>query len=199
MQGTNAIVFKDIFEHYVKIDDLVLDCTCGKKRFYDDININKYRIVFSDIRPVGDVVANYFSLPFKSSIFDVLIFDPPYTQWHLFKFFDVHGGISDVYQKDDYNLQKSKTFKFADMDVLKCEFARILKNHGLLVFKIQDEKCAFAVPIIVDLCKTDFKFIDLIIYVFNDVPIWVKIYRKRGRIPRTSYRNHAYFMVFEKR
>ena len=199
MRGTNAEVFKAIFEHYNPTSRKILDCTCGTKRFWKNINENEWSIIFSDIKRLGEIQADYNRLPFRNGVFDAIIFDPPFvSRIGFMRYLRVHGGKSAVYEKDVYSLSKrKKDFQFETLRVVDREFSRVLKRRGLLIFKIQDNLNGFAIQQTTKFLDA-FKLVDIIIYVFPDVPIGAKIKAKIGKPFRKSVRIHNYFLIFER-
>lgn len=195
MRETNAKVFKQIFEHYCDESMLILDCTCGERRFYQKIDISKFNIIFSDIRRLGNICMDYNNLAIRSNIFDVIIFDPPFV--NVLGFAKSLKSTGAVYKDNTYNLTNKSRFNFENFVLIDKEFSRILKRSGILIMKIQDNKNGFALVNIEKL--KHFNLIDIIIYVFPDIPAWAKMIKKCGKKFKKSIRTHAYFLILRKR
>ena len=142
IKGTNKEVFKKILLYYKPPPARVLDCTCGYQHFWDDLwsivntktlwGEEGYEVIFSDIRPLGHIVADYNYLPFRPSLFDVIVYDPPWT--------DMHKGVNGYknWLKGDRFGDLSKPISEDDIRLFAKQAYILLKSNGIVVFKIQD-------------------------------------------------------------
>ena len=142
IKGANKEVFKKILLHYKPPPARVLDCTCGYKHFWDDLwsivntktlwGEDGYEVIFSDIRPLGHIVADYRYLPFKESVFDVIVYDPPWT--------DMIDGVSGYkkWLKGDRFGDLTKPIDEDDIRQFVKQAYLLTKSDGIVIFKIQD-------------------------------------------------------------
>ena len=113
----------------------ILDACCGGKMFWFDKNYPD--ATFMDIRRFcrklcdgrtfevsPDVIGDFRNMPFENEIFDLVVFDPP----HL-----VRGG-DNAWQVIKYG-KLNKESIFDDLSKGFSECFRVLKKHGILIFK----------------------------------------------------------------
>jgi hypothetical protein len=135
-----------------------LDCTCGYKHFWDNLkgSINtktlldgswntitksfSYEVVFTDIRPIGDYQVDYRKIldkfPDWAGSFDVVVYDPPYTELT----FRVNG-VEKWLKKDRYALDNFKDTVSLSEDHFKKfinQAYRLTNSHGIVIAKLQD-------------------------------------------------------------
>jgi len=212
--GGNAEVFYKVLTFYVPPPAKILDVTCGYKRFWEKFALGvqgSYDVVFSDIRTLGDVRADYHNLPFREGLFDCIVFDPPFeSSWgyHPERFKQHKRYKSGVYipaedGRDAYGLGK-EGFHTEEYDAVGLQFFNALRSHGTLIHKIQDLRREGWTHMEAERrLRKYFQLDDLIIYdtgskshmllQFNRVGIsgdWRKWH---------AVKTHAYFMVFKRR
>ena len=128
---------------------LILDACCGGKLMYHGLeqNIPKGRFVSIDVRRGDfwyrnafnskhdrvtrvrpDVIADMQHLPFRNSIFHLIIFDPPHAKFSKTSYFAKRYG-----SMDDVN--------FSNLSV-NDEFTRVLRRSGLILAKIYSKRRA---------------------------------------------------------
>lgn len=114
-------------------EKMILDVCCGSKMFwfnkhhkntiYMDIRDEEYDVYDKHIAVHPDVIADFRSIPFEDSRFNLVVFDPPHLRW---------AGKKSI-MKAQYG-QLGKDWE----DDLKHGFdecMRVLKCGGVLVFK----------------------------------------------------------------
>lgn len=124
---------------FVETDKSVLDACCGSRMFWFDKK--DPRTLFIDNRTVEDeligdrrltvapdVVADFTSLPFEDNSFYMVVFDPP----HL-----LHAGDNSWLAKKYGKLDESWPTMLHDGF---SEAMRVLKPHGTLIFKWNEEQ-----------------------------------------------------------
>ena len=150
LRGTNADVFKTLLYHYRPAPAKVIDVTCGEKHFWDKIKPSLgnatldggkgYVVVYSDIRPIGDFQVDYrFILdkyPELEDQFDVVVYDPPYTELTLRV-----NGVEKWLNNNRYGMDKFKaemTLSDSHFQLFVKQAWRLLKSDGILIVKLQD-------------------------------------------------------------
>lgn len=124
-------------------EKVILDMACGSKMFWFDKN--EPHTIFSDIRETEetlcdgrtlkikpDILADFRELPFPDESFNLVVFDPP----HL----EQAGEKSWLAKK--YGVL-NKTWK-NDIQQGFIEGMRVLKTHGVLIFKWNEEQISLA-------------------------------------------------------
>jgi len=114
----------------------ILDVACGGKMFYFDKN--DPRVIFCDNRKVNtilcdgrnfeikpDVICDFTSLPFEDETYRLVVFDPPHLQA------GATGWQAIKYGRLEYDWRETLRRGFA-------ECFRVLKPHGVLIFKWND-------------------------------------------------------------
>jgi hypothetical protein len=146
LRGSNAEVFARLILHYAPPPKRVLDCTCGYRHFWDVLRLgrgqvsidlenkaNFYDVVYSDIRKLGDVVADFRCLPFKRGSFDVLVFDPPYVDAPEA---DISGYMR--WKPEERYAMGKGCLKERDLELFWREAMFVVKRGGLVIAKIMD-------------------------------------------------------------
>ena len=123
----------------IDTDKKILDCCCGSRMFWFDKN--EPHTIFSDIRETEetlcdgrtlkikpDILADFRELPFPDESFNLVVFDPP----HL----EQAGEKSWLAKK--YGVL-NKTWK-NDIQQGFIEGMRVLKTHGVLIFKWNEDQ-----------------------------------------------------------
>jgi len=152
LHGENHEVWRRILMHYVKVIGnypvKVLDLTAGERRMWKSIDINASTldgtkmmdVTFLDIRPFKYAIrCDYRKLPLKPNQYDIVVFDPPYTD--VLGFDEVRRKVGDLRLKfsEIYNLKTGKLEK-RDINIVSYEVSRVIKPNGYYIIKIQDLK-----------------------------------------------------------
>jgi hypothetical protein len=150
LKGTNAEVFKTLLLYYRPPPAWILDCTCGYKHFwdemigiYDTVTLDgkpPYKIIFTDIRPIGDYQVDYrFILdkfPDWEGKFDVVVYDPPYTELRL-----KVNGVKKWLKNDRYasdNFKDGISLSENHFKLFIKQAYRLTKRSGIVIAKLQD-------------------------------------------------------------
>ena len=187
IQGNNAQLINEVYKLYIKDDDIICDITFGKGAFWKGLN---KRVFGSDIRGKCEILADFKNLPYKSGVVDVVVFDPPY----------MHGGktvkksINSCYHNE--NTSHESVIRNYCYGILESE--RILKKHGRIMVKCQDEiesgkQRLSHVELIQLLEILGFKIIDLFVLMQDHTPTMRENYQKTAR------KNHSYLIIGELR
>lgn len=182
--GTNADIFPDILELYVKPGSIIVDVTYGKGVFWKNIDTINYQLHTSDLQTGTD----FRYLPYSDNSIDCLVLDPPY----------MHGGktvkasINDCYHNE--NGSHESVIRLYTGGIL--EAARVLKQKGILILKTQDEiesgkQRLSHVELITLLEILGYRILDLFVLVQQSTPAMRESYQKSAR------KNHSYFVVAE--
>lgn len=150
LNGTNAEVFKTLLLYYKPPPATIIDVTCGHKHFWTLLNpmINtatldgrgSYKVVFSDIRPIGDIQADYRKIldlyPELEGRFDVVVYDPPYTEVSI-----VVNGYKRWNPSERYATNQFEGDTALTEDHIRAfikQAYRLLKSDGIVIAKLQD-------------------------------------------------------------
>lgn len=182
--GTNADLFPNILQMYVKEGSVVADVTYGKGVFWRNVDTSKYVLKASDLQDGID----FCKLPYESQSLDALILDPPY----------MHGGatikesINDCYKNQ--NTSHESVVRLYAGGIL--EASRVLKKKGRIIVKTQDEiesgkQRHTHIEIINILEMFGFRVLDTFVLVQPTVPTMREKYQLSAR------KNHSYAIVAE--
>jgi len=133
----NAQLIRDCHQlGYLNDDDVVLDPTYGKGRFWG--LWRPARLVASDIKGNGLAVncVDFTNMvAYFDNKFDAVVFDPPYKLGGT----SAHPSDGDYGVADDWNGTKDRM-----SDIYKgiAECLRVLKPSGILLMKCQDQVCS---------------------------------------------------------
>ena len=113
----------------------VLDPACGGRMFWFDKSDS--RVLFGDVRDESwelcdgrrfevkpDILMDYRDLPFPDGTFRMVVLDPPHLR---------NAGETS-YMAQKYGCLDQETWK-ADLKTMFSECFRVLKEHGVLIFK----------------------------------------------------------------
>jgi len=202
-QGTNDKVFQRILTFYVRPPAKILDCTCGPKYFWRNWQNNKldgrYEVVFSDIRKLVHIQADFFNLPFKDNTFDCIVFDPPYQDRWRFNLEKVKRP-GRLYLENPYMLSEGyECFTPQQLELVKTEFYRVLRTQGILIMKLADHRSRniWWQPEVFKRMDDLFEILDIIIYVRPKGSMLPPVYFIQRN--RRSTLVHAYFFILKKR
>lgn len=198
----NADIFPKILSLHVPIGSKVADVTYGSGVFWKKVDLTKYTLHFSDIATGVDCRA----LPYENSEFDALVLDPPYMEGLLRSNKNHKAGegsfsaFREYYSNGDEVSQGPKWHAAVTDLYFKAgaEACRVLKDHGILIVKCQDEVSANRqwlthVEIINHYEKLGFYPKDVFVIVRTNK---VGITRLKKQVH--ARKNHSYFIVFVK-
>lgn len=124
--------------HCANPNPLILDVTHNKGKMWAGLN---YNVVRMDIDPQHletiDLVADFTKLPFASSSFDVIVFDPPHLPTH-----SASENSSRIWETQ-YGLTADDKLRSGDnvspmFTPFLIEAKRVLKHDGIIIAKIAD-------------------------------------------------------------
>jgi hypothetical protein len=135
--GTNADLFATVSDLYLTAGDVVADVTYSSGRFWQKVDIRRYKFLASDLLAqrnsrVSVLGCDFRQLPYVAASIDTLVFDPPY----------IHAPGKGML-KDRYNgLATTDLASYADIVQLyrdgMTEAARVLRPGGQLWVKCKD-------------------------------------------------------------
>lgn len=215
----NAEVFTQLAELHIPPGATVADVTYGKGVFWQQIPLEKYNLIFSDIDakvetdPVHDLPVttgiDSRNLPYPNESLDCVVFDPPYMEG-LFRADSqnlagsgTHAAFRHHYSNGSATPDTIAQPKWheAVLDLyLKSgrEVNRVLKPKGIFIVKCQDEVSANTqrlthVEIITAYESLGLYTKDLFVVVRTNRPV---ISRLKTQVH--ARKNHSYFLVFQK-
>ena len=194
-EGEDADLLEKMLQFYPKSQpEMVLDATANSKRFWRE---SSRPVVGMDIDPgyQPEVLGTSLCIPFKSEVFDVVVYDPPHVPnqgQDKQKDFGIRFGLG-LKSSSATNYNFSHTFPpFVE------EAHRILKNQGLLLCKITDyvhnHKFQWAhIDLIQAATRVGFHACDCIIKIRKG-----PIIDTRWKIAHHARKQHCYWLVFRK-
>ncbi len=196
--GGNAEVFADVLKLHVPEGALIADVTHGNGVFWRKIEMEKYRVLATDIKTGVDCRR----LPYEASEIDALVLDPPYMEGATRNsaYQSGHRAFSDYYGLQEIK-QSGDRYHGAILRLYleSCaEAARVLKPSGVLIVKCQDEVCANKQRLthveIINALYADWHCKDLFVVVRSNRPVISRlIHQVHAR------KNHSYFLIFVRR
>ncbi len=194
--GTNDEVFPQVLRLYVPEGSKVVDVTFGKGVFWKKVDTSKYEFQTSDLKDGIDCR----KLPYADSMFDVVVFDPPYMHTPGGTAHNGHQSYEEYYNNNGI-IHSSKKYHEAVLDLYfsaALEAWRVLRENGIYIVKCQDEVCANQqrlthVEIINELNQKGFVTEDLFVVVRRNKPGVSRMLRQIH-----ARKNHSYFLVFRK-
>lgn len=185
--GTNADLFPDVLNMYLKKGNSIADVTYGKGVFWKNINESEYDLLKSDLNTGIDLT----NLPYCDNSLDGFVLDPPYA--HSSKT-PLKSTISDQY---NLNVISGRENIFNLYREGICEAHRILKKEGILIIKCQDEiesgKQHWNHIRIINYAESSgFLCMDLFVLVQKGKPAMRHKHQIHAR------KNHSYFLIFRK-
>jgi tRNA G10 N-methylase Trm11 len=187
--GTNADLFPQILDIYVKDGSTVADVTHGKGVFWRKVDKSRFNLLATDIKGGVDLT----NLPYKDKSIDALVLDPPYmpTEYTGVNQVKDYYGIDRKFGKDRWHRAVYAIYE----DGIK-EANRVLTDNGVLIVKCQDMVCSNKQMLVhcdlIEYAKKWFRCEDLFVLV---QPMKRKHPQKRQVHAR---KNHSYFLVFLK-
>lgn len=197
----NAEVFPQVLSLHVPEGALIADVTYGKGVFWRDVDLDRYRLLPTDIQTGVDAT----SLPYEDESLDAVVLDPPYMEG-LFRRKESHmaGGGSHAAFRQSYSNGKPNggqgpKWHDAVLDLYfraGAEGKRCLKTGGVLIVKCQDEVSANRqrlthVELINHFEENDFYCKDLFVVVRRNRP---GVSRVKKQVH--ARKSHSYFLVF---
>lgn len=199
--GGNAEVFAKILGLYVRKGSHVADVTYGEGAFWRNIRANDYVQLRSDLKTGIDCR----DLPYRSESVDAVVLDPPYMEGLLRSKSTAGTGSHSAFRTRYSNCKRPTglTCKWHNAVIelyvaAAVEAQRILKSHGMLIVKCQDEICGGVqnlthVQLILHYHRLGYYCRDLFVVTRTNRP---SISRSKRQLH--ARKNHSYFLVFEK-
>ena len=205
--GGNAALFPRILALHVPPGSVIADVTFGQGVFWQAVPAGAYTVLPSDIATGTDCRA----LPHADAALDALVLDPPYMEGLLRPKAGTRGGLGSHAGLRDYYAAGGETpagpgtgggrWHQAVLDLYlaaAAEARRVLRDHGILIVKCQDEVSANRqelthVQIILGLAELGFYARDLFVLVRANRPGVARLLRQVH-----ARKNHSYFLVFQK-
>jgi hypothetical protein len=131
---TNGDLIADVARlGYLRSDDLTLDCTYGKGRFWSRWRPDRLIRFDLDQRKGLDGIADFRYLPFRTRCFDAVVFDPPYK---------LNGTPSG--NDEDYGVHLPTRWqdRMALIELGTEECCMTVRPGGVLLVKCQDQVCS---------------------------------------------------------
>jgi hypothetical protein len=198
-QGTNADLFPDILKLYVPENSLILDMTYGRGVFWKNVDISKYFIYRNDLNSdLGESHEDFRETSWDDSVFDAVVFDPPYLYVGGFRTFKAsvdagYGNRQRAVEQGIYGVAGvDKMYKDGIL-----EAHRILKPKGILIGKCMDQVMSGKV---VMQHRTYINYAESIGFIVQDFFVLVQqsVPTMRHNYQIHARRNHSYFMVLRK-
>ncbi|MBL6454767.1 hypothetical protein JMJ55_05490 [Belnapia sp. T6] len=202
--GGNAELFPQILALHVPEGAVVADVTYGQGVFWQRVPPGRYRLLASDLATGTDCRA----LPHADGAIDALVLDPPYMEGLLRPKAGTRGGQGSHAGLRTYyaaggggEAPGGGRWHQAVLDLYLDagrEARRVLRDHGILIVKCQDEVSANRqelthVQIVTGLAELGFYARDLFVLVRPNRPGVARLLRQVH-----ARKNHSYFLVFQK-
>jgi hypothetical protein len=201
----NAELFPLVMALHVPPGAVVADVTYGGGVFWRRVPPGRYRLLATDLSTGTDCRA----LPYADGSVDAVVLDPPYMEGLLRAKADTRGGLgSHAALRSAYSSGRevagaaaSGRWHQAVLDLYlqaSGEARRVLRDHGVLIVKCQDEVSANRqelthVQIVCALAELGFYTRDLFVLVRPNRPNVARLVRQVH-----ARKNHSYFLVFQK-
>lgn len=200
----NAELFPRIMALHVPPGAVVADVTFGGGVFWKRVPPGLYRLLATDLSTGTD----FRALPYADGSVDALVLDPPYMEGLLRAKADTRGGLgTHAALRTAYSSGRevagaaSGRWHQAVLDLYleaSGEARRVLRDHGVLIVKCQDEVSANRqelthVQLVCALAELGFYARDLFVLVRPNRPNVARLVRQVH-----ARKNHSYFLVFQK-
>jgi DNA modification methylase len=200
--GKNEDLFPLILALHVPPGSVVADVTHGKGIFWKNVVKDRYILLATDIEDGVDCR----NLPYGDESLDCIVLDPPYMEG-LYRRSQTHMAGSGTYAafRSTYSNGEPTVggpkYHHAVLDLyFKAgeEAYRVLRKHGVLIVKCQDEVSANTqhithVEIIIYYQSIGFYAKDLFVLVRPNRPAVSRVKKQVH-----ARKNHSYFLVFVK-
>ncbi|MDB5373562.1 MAG: hypothetical protein JWP04_2204 [Belnapia sp.] len=210
--GGNATLFPQILGLHVPPGAIIADVTYGQGVFWQQVPPGRYTVLPSDLATGTDCRA----LPHADAALDALVLDPPYMEGLLrnapatrgglgshagLRTYYAAGGETPATGADGLPAAAGRRWHQAVLDLYLAagaEARRVLRDHGILIVKCQDEVSANRqelthVQIIAGFAELGFYARDLFVLVRSNRPGVARLLRQVH-----ARKNHSYFLVFQK-
>ncbi len=201
--GGNADLFPQVLALHVPEGATVADVTHGQGVFWRKVPPGRYRLLATDLATGTDCRA----LPYAPASIDALVLDPPYLEGLLREKAETRGGqgthgtLRSYYSAGVAERPTGGRWHQAVLDLYleaAREARRVLRDHGILIVKCQDEVSANRqelthVQIVTGLAAMGFYARDLFVLVRANRPGVARLLRQVH-----ARKNHSYFLVFQK-
>jgi hypothetical protein len=205
--GRNADLFPQVLALHVPEGAVVADVTYGQGVFWRKVPPGRYRLLASDLATGTDCRA----LPHADASVDAVVLDPPYLEGLLREKAATrggqgsHGALRSYYASGEKGAGGTpgggRRWHQAVLDLYLAaawEARRVLRDHGILIVKCQDEVSANRqelthVQIVTGLAEMGFYARDLFVLVRANRPGVARLLRQVH-----ARKNHSYFLVFQK-
>lgn len=199
----NAEVFPKILDLHVPEGATIADVTYGKGVFWKNVDLNRYKLLPTDISMGIDCRA----LPYNDSSLDAIVIDPPYMEGLLRNNKNhkagsgTHSTFREYYSNGDEVNHEGPKWHAAVTDLYYragSEAIRVLKNKGVAIVKCQDEVSAN---------KQWLTHVEIINYYeslgFYTKDLFIVVRQNKASVSRLkrqihARKNHSYFLVFIK-
>ncbi len=194
---SNDNLFPRILDLYVAPGSRVADVTFGRGVFWKRIPKGKYELLSTDIQDGIDCR----NLPYSDASIDCVVLDPPYMHSPGGTAHTVHNAFERHYKNNSTGNRTGKKYHEAVLDLYQDagkEALRVLKDHGVMIVKCQDEVCSNRqrfthIEIIHSYEKFGFIAEDLFVAVRTNKPGMSRVIKQVH-----ARKNHSYFLVFWK-
>ncbi|MFA7235695.1 MAG: DNA methyltransferase [Phycisphaeraceae bacterium] len=201
--GGNSELFPKILDLHVPVGSVIADVTYGSGVFWRNIPKGKYVLHATDIADGVDCR----KLPYDAASLDCVVLDPPYMEGFFRKSKQhkagsgTHSAFRNYYSNGDEQAEGTAKWHQAVTDLYfkaGYEAHRVLKDHGILIVKCQDEVSANRqwlthIEIYNEYATMGFYCKDLFVVVRENRPVVARLKQQVH-----ARKNHSYFMVFVK-
>lgn len=202
-RGGNAALFAQVLDLHVPPGALVADVTYGRGVFWRDVPPGRWRVLPSDLATGTDCRA----LPYADASLDALVLDPPYMEGLLRTKAETragqgsHAALRGFYGAGagvDPGAGRWHGAVVALYLDAGREARRVLRDHGILIVKCQDEVSANRqelthVQILNGFADLGFYARDLFVLVRANRPAVARLLRQVH-----ARKNHSYLLVLQK-
>lgn len=197
--GDNSEVFPHVLRLHVPSGSKVADVTYGKGVFWKSIPATEYKLLPSDLKSGVDCR----HLPYGDGELDCVVLDPPYMEGlfrsdNSFAGNGTHSSFRDHYSNGDRPSALANKWHDAVLELYvqaAIEAKRVLKRHGVLIVKCQDEVSAGIqrmthIEIILNFMRLGFYAKDIFVMIRRNKPGVTRVIKQLH-----ARKNHSYFLV----
>jgi hypothetical protein len=132
VQANNSTLIAEVAKLYLPDGARVADVTWGHGVFWRRFNgSRRFTLIGSDLRPLGNLVADFRQLPYADGSMDVIVLDPPYMHYGHY--------INDCKYGNSVNGNLRHPEVMALYRAGMREAQRVLRRGGTLWIKCKDE------------------------------------------------------------